>query len=149
MNTSLDFCMALQGAHASLQGKLDFELGLHHGIGFADFVLLDAIDRADGGRLGTAQLVRPLGQTRSSVLRQVIVLEKIGLVAREDGHGGRQVALRPAGRGVLQGARETAGYICNEAFASLTPTALTDAGAALAVIGNTPALSLAINPCCK
>lgn len=145
MNTSLDFCMALQGAHASLQGKLDFELGLRHGIGFADFVLLDAIDRADTGRLGTAQLVRPLGQTRSAVLRQVIVLEKIGLVAREDGEDGRQVALRSAGRAVLQGARETAGYICSEAFASLTPTALANAGAALAVIGNTKALALAVN----
>lgn len=142
MNTSLDFCMALQSAHASLQGKLDFELGLHHGIGFADFVLLDAIDRADAGRLSTAQLVRPLGQTRSAVLRQVIVLEKIGLLAREDGHGGRQVALRPAGRGVLQGARETAQSICNEAFASLTPTALATAGAALAAIRNTRALAL-------
>jgi hypothetical protein len=40
MNTNLALCLALQRAHASLRLKLDDELGVYHGIGFSDFVLL-------------------------------------------------------------------------------------------------------------
>ena len=75
MNANLDFCLALHRAHASLQLKLDDELGTYHGISFSDFALLNLLAQADGGRVSISALVRPLGQPQSAVLRQLIVLE--------------------------------------------------------------------------
>ena len=121
MNTHLGFCLALHRAHASLQLQLDEELGLHHGIGFNDFALLDWLAQADGGRVSMPELVRPMGQPQSAVLRQLIVLEKIGLVVREGAREDRQAVLRPSGRALLNAARGTADGICTEAVASIAP----------------------------
>ncbi len=141
MNTNLSFCLALHRAHANLQLKLDDELGLHHGISFDDFALLNLLAQADGGRVNIAELVRPLGQPQSSVLRQLIVLEKIGLVVREGASGFRQAVLRPAGRTLVNAARETADGICTEAVESITPAALEMVSAALATLARTPNLA--------
>jgi hypothetical protein len=51
MNTNLGFCVALHCAHAGLQLKLDNKLGIHHGISFNDFALLNLLAEADGGRV--------------------------------------------------------------------------------------------------
>ncbi len=141
MNTNLVFCLALHRAHASLQLKLDDELGLHHGISFDDFALLNLLAEADGGRVSIAELVRPLGQPPSAVLRQLIVLEKIGLVEREGANGFRQAVLRPAGRALVNVARETADSICTEAVESIAPAALEMVSAALATLARTPKLA--------
>ena len=137
MNTNLDFCLALHRAHASLQLKLDDELGIHHGISFNDFALLNLLAEADGGRVGIAALVRPMGQPQSAVLRQLIVLEKIGLVVREGANGARQAVLRPAGRALVNTARETADSMCTEAVASIAPAAVEIVSSALAVLART------------
>ena len=50
MNTTLEFCLALHRANASLQLKLDDELGTFHGINFNDFALLSLLAQADGVR---------------------------------------------------------------------------------------------------
>jgi len=142
MNTNLGFCLALHHAHASLQRKLDHELGLYHGISFNDFALLNVLAQADGGRVSMPELVRPLGKPQSSVLRQLILLEKIGLVVREGAHGNRQAVLRPAGRAVVNAARETADGICTEAVESNAPAALEMACAALVTLACTPTLEL-------
>ncbi|MCX7218708.1 MAG: helix-turn-helix domain-containing protein [Burkholderiales bacterium] len=143
MSTNLGFCLALHSAHASLQLKLDDELGLHHGISFNDFALLNLLAGADAGRLSIAQLVRPLGLSQSSLLRQLIVLEKIGLVLREGDHGLRQAVLRPSGRALLNAARETAESICSEALETIAPPALAMVSAALVKLARTPSLALA------
>lgn len=101
MNTNLDFCLALHRAHASLRLRLDDELGTYHGIGFSDFVLLNSLAQADGARLSIPELMRPTGQSQSGVMRQLIVLEKIGLVLRDSANGLRQAVLRPAGRALV------------------------------------------------
>lgn len=142
MNTNLGFCMALHRAHASLQRKLDDELGLYHGISFNDFALLNLLVEADGGRVGIAELVRPLGQPQSAVLRQLIVLEKIGLVVREGANGDRQAVLRPAGRALVNAAHETADSICTEAVESIAPAVVELVSAALATLARTPNLAL-------
>ncbi|CAM3146115.1 MarR family winged helix-turn-helix transcriptional regulator [Janthinobacterium lividum] len=131
MNTNLGFCLALHHAHANLQLKLDDELGIHHGISFNDFVLLNVLAQADGGQVSIPELVRPLGQSQSSVLRQLIVLEKIGLVVREGENGCRQAVLRPAGRALVNSASETANGICTEAVESIPPAAVETMFAAL------------------
>lgn len=142
MNPNLGFCLALHRAHASLQLKLDDELGIHHGISFDDFALLNLLAQADGGRVSIPELVRPLGQPQSSVLRQLIVLEKIGLVVREGANGFRQAVLRPAGHALVNAARETADSICTEAVESIAPAAVEMVSAALVTLARTPTLAL-------
>ena len=142
MNTSLDFCLALHRAHASLQLKLDDELGIHHGISFNDFALLNLLAQADGCRVSIPELVRPMGQPQSAVLRQLILLEKIGLVVREGANGFRQAMLRPAGRALVSAARETADSICTEAVESIDPEAVATVSAALVTLARTPTLEL-------
>jgi DNA-binding IclR family transcriptional regulator len=142
MNTNLDFCLAIHRAHASLQLKLDDELGTYHGISFNDFALLNLLAQADGGRVRVPALVRPLGQPQSAVLRQLIVLEKIGLVVREGANGFRQAVLRPAGRALVNAARETADSICTEAVESIAPAAVEMVSAALVTLARTPNLAL-------
>lgn len=120
MNTNLALCLALHRAHASLRLKLDDELGIYHGISFSDFVLLDLLAQTANGRIRIVELVRPLGQPQSAVLRQLIVLEKIGLVVRDGASDERYAVLRPAGRVLVNTARETADSICSRAVTSIT-----------------------------
>jgi DNA-binding MarR family transcriptional regulator len=138
MNTHLGFCLALHRAHASLQRKLDDALGLYHGISFNDFALLNLLAQADGGRISIPELVRPMGQPQSAVLRQLILLEKIGLVVREGANGFRQAVLRPAGRSLVNAARETADSICTKAVGSITPAVVATFSAALETLASTP-----------
>ena len=142
MNPNLDFCLTLHRAHASLQRKLDDELGLHHGISFNDFALLNLLAQADGGRVGIPDLVRPLGQPQSSVLRQLILLEKIGLVVREGANEVRQAVLRPAGRALVNAACDTADSICRETVESIDSAMLATVSAALLTLASTPSLAL-------
>ena len=142
MNTNLDFCLALYRALASLQLKLDDELGIYHGISFSDFALLNLLAQADGGRISIPALVRPMGKPQSSVLRQLILLEKIGLVVREGASGDRQAVLRQAGRALVNAARETADSICTEAVESIAPAAVVMVSAALVTLARTPNLAL-------
>lgn len=142
MNTNLGFCLALHRAHASLQLKLDDELGIHHGISFNDFALLNLLAQADGGRVNIPELVRPMGQPQSAVLRQLILLEKIGLVVREGANGDRQAVLRPAGRALVNAARETADSICTEAVESIAPAVVATVSAALVTLACRPTLEL-------
>lgn len=142
MNTNLDFCLELHRAHASLQLKLDNELGTYHVINFNDFALLNLLAQADGGRVSIPELVRPLGLPQSAVLRQLIVLEKIGLVVREGANGDRQAVLRLAGRALVNAARETADSICTEAVESIAPAVVATVSAALETLARTPTLAL-------
>ena len=142
MSTNLGFGLALHRAHASLQLRLDNELGEFHGISFNDFALLNMLAQADGGRLRILELVRPLGQPQSSVLRQLILLEKIGLVVREGTNGDRQAVLRPAGRAVVNVARETAESICTEAVESIDSAVIAKVSAAMVTLAFAPSLAL-------
>ena len=142
MNANLGFCLALHRAHASLQLKLDNELGLYHGIGLNDFALLNLLAQVDGGRVSIPELVRPMGQPQSAVLRRLIVLEKIGLVVRDGANGLRQAVLRPAGRALVNAARETANNICTEAVESIDSAVVATASAAMETLACTPTLAL-------
>lgn len=141
MSTNLDFCLALHLAHASLQLKLDDELGTYHGISFSDFALLNLLAQADGGRVSIPELVRPIGQPQSALLRQLIVLEKIGLVVRAGTNGLRQAVLRPAGRALVNTAHETADRICTEAVESIAPAVVAMVSAAMVTLARTPTLA--------
>jgi len=105
---ALQTCVERHLAHAAWVARLDDELGTHHGLSWADFVLLAVIDAAGGAAPATA-LARSLHVSPCQLLRSLLPLEKTGLVERAAGNdGGRQVALRPPGRRLLSEARETA-----------------------------------------
>jgi DNA-binding IclR family transcriptional regulator len=104
-------------------------------------VLLVWLAQTENGRVRIAELVRPLGQPPSAVLRQLIVLEKIGLVVRDGVSGDRYVVLRPAGHALANAAHETAGSICTEAVALIASAAVGMASAALVTLARAPSLA--------
>lgn len=97
--------------------RLNEELGVLHGLSWADFVLLAELDAA-GGTQATFELAQKLGLSRSRLLLQLIPLEKIGLVERTVGETGvRRIALRPAGRRQQREAWSTAAEVCRAMLA--------------------------------
>lgn len=118
----LELCLRISAAHARLQLALDEELGTHHGLSYADFVLLHRLAGAQDHRLSIGELAPELGLRASALLRQILPLEKTGLVEREtavDSKGKRHVHLRAAGRQVVANAIDTAQALCH----GLTPSA--------------------------
>jgi DNA-binding MarR family transcriptional regulator len=109
---ALQACVDRHLEHAALVFLLDDELGTHHGLSWADFVLLTALDAA-GGAAPAKELARTLCMRASHLLLRLLPLEKTGLVERAaDGDGKRRVTLRPQGRRLLQEARYTAANVC-------------------------------------
>ena len=98
--------------HAAFVFKLDDELGTHHGLSWADFVLLTVLDAA-GSAAPATELARTLRTPASHLLLRLLPLEKTGLVERvADGDGKRRVMLRLQGRRLLHEARDTAKNAC-------------------------------------
>lgn len=109
MNTDrLPEHMAQHRENARMMSAMDEALAGHHGIAWADLVLLDLLHAA-GGRLPPDRAARDLGLTPSRLLLQVLPLEKLGRVARERGGGGeRELALPASGARLLREAGYTA-----------------------------------------
>ena len=78
--------------HEAMCTRLNEELGVLHGLSWADFVLLAELDAA-GGTQSTSELAQKLGLSRSRFLLQLIPLEKIGLVERIVDENGTQVRI--------------------------------------------------------
>lgn len=99
-------------AHAAQVFVLDNQLGTHHGLSWADFVLLTVLDAAGGAATAT-ELARSLRTPASHLLLRLLPLEKTGLVERAaDAEGRRCVMLRAPGRRLLNEARGTAANAC-------------------------------------
>lgn len=116
-SSAFDQCLHISAAHARIQLALDEELGTFHGLSYADFLLLHRLSDAPQQQLPMTELAPHLGVRPSAVVRQVLPLEKIGLLeraAQPDARGRRQVRLRPAGRQVLAGATESALAMCHQ-----------------------------------
>ncbi len=110
---ALQACVDRHLEHAGLVFLLDDELGTHHGLSWADFVLLTVLDAA-GGAAPATELARTLRTPASHLLRLLLPLEKIGMVERvADGDGTRRITLRPQGRRLLLQARHTAANACS------------------------------------
>ena len=109
---ALQACVERHLEHAGVVFVLDDELGTHHGLSWAAFVLLTALDAA-GGAAPAKELARILCIPASHLLLQLLPLEKTGLVERAAaGDGKRRVSLRPQGRRLLHEARDAAAYAC-------------------------------------
>lgn len=99
--------------------RLDEELGLHHGLSWSDLLLLDALHEA-GGRLPMRQAAAATGRSAAALLRQMLPMEKIGLVQRERDGGAATVwatvwVLAAGGARRLREARDTAHGVLREA----------------------------------
>jgi DNA-binding MarR family transcriptional regulator len=110
--TALQDCLARERAQALVNFSLDMELGTHHGIAWADFVLLQHVAEADGG-MPEAELAQRLGVLRSRLLMRTRPLEKPGWLQRLDGPE-RRLVLLPSGQRLLSGAQETAAAVCEK-----------------------------------
>ena len=111
-DADLQACVHRHLEHAAMVFRLDDELGTHHGLSWADFVLLTMLDAA-GGAAPATELARTLRTPASHLLLRLLPLEKTGLVERAaDGDGKRRVRLRPQGRRLLNEARDTAASAC-------------------------------------
>jgi DNA-binding MarR family transcriptional regulator len=116
---ALDACLALEEAHARLRFKLDDALGTHHGLSWRDFTLLAMLAGDEEGK-PLAELGTRLGLQLSDLVRQLVPLEKLGLVRRQGGGSSpRTVALLPGGRRLWNEAVETAEDICAGSIHSL------------------------------
>ncbi len=82
-NPSLEFCLRLTRAYATLTRRLDNALSSVHGLSFGDFMILYYLDRAPGKKLRRIDLADRLGLTASGVTRTLLPLEKLGLVSRQ------------------------------------------------------------------
>ena len=111
---ALQLGTALWRAQAALQQRLDERLGEWHGLSFGDYQLLQALDFEPNG-LSLLALASSLLQAPASTLRQLLPLEKTGLLERSVG----QVRLRPAGRQLLGEARLSAQDIYAKALKAL------------------------------
>ena len=110
--SALQACVDRHLAHAAWELVLDNELGTHHGLSWAEFVLLTVLD-GTGGVATAPQLARTLGMPASRLLLRLLPLEKTGLLERAaDGEGTRSITLRPQGRRLLYEARATAANTC-------------------------------------
>lgn len=109
---ALQACVDRHLEHAAIVFMLDDELGTHHGLSWADFVLLTVLD-AVGGAAPAKALARTLCMPASHLLLRLLPLEKTGLVERAAvGDGERRVLLRPQGLRLLNEARDTASNAC-------------------------------------
>jgi DNA-binding MarR family transcriptional regulator len=122
-NPSLEFCLRLTRAYATLTRRLDNALGSVHGLSFGDFMILYHLDRAPGTRLRRIDLAERLGLTASGVTRTLIPLEKLGLVGRQPDPRDARVGyalITDAGQQLLRYALVTVQPIAQEATQSMS-----------------------------
>lgn len=109
---ALQACVRRHLEHAADVFILDDELGTHHGLSWADFVLLTVLDAA-GGAASVQEFSGALRMRASQLLLRLLPLEKTGLVERvTKSNGKRIVTLRPPGRRLLNEAQCTAAAAC-------------------------------------
>lgn len=112
ISNTLDFCVQMYRAQSILGRRFNF-----HGLGFSDFIILLQLNNAPDGRLRRVDLADKLGVTASSVTRNLLPLEKIGLVTREpDARDARvaYAAITKAGQNLLEESLVTAERISQE-----------------------------------
>ena len=117
---ALNFGNTLWCAQAVLQQRLDERLGDWHGLNLGDYQLLSALESQPHGLVLRA-LAKTLLQAPAVTLRQLLPMEKTGLLERAQG----LVRLRPAGRQLLAEAWRTTEAVYAQALQALGADAST------------------------
>ena len=116
---SLEFCLRLTRAYATLIRRLDNALSSLHGLSFSDFMILYYLGRAPEFRLRRVDLAERLGVTASGVTRSLLPMEKLGLVSRQPDPRDARVgyaSLTDAGQQLLKYALASIEPVANEAI---------------------------------
>lgn len=111
-NPNLDLCLSFHLAYSKFRLQLDEELGTYHGINLDDFALLHSLANNGGNPTSLEILATNLGTSRSTLLRRLRPLEKVGLVAFSGGATERGIAIRSPGLGLIQTAQDTIVRVC-------------------------------------
>ncbi len=139
---SLEFCLRLNRAYATLTRRLDNALSNVHGLSFGDFMILYYLDRAPASRLRRIDLAERLGLTASGVTRSLLPLEKLGLVARQPDPRDARVGyalITEAGQQLLQYALASVEPIAQEATRMVSAEEM---GALSALLGQLAGINL-------
>ncbi len=139
---SLEFCLRLNRAYATLTRRLDNALSNVHGLSFGDFMILYYLDRAPASRLRRIDLAERLGLTASGVTRSLLPLEKLGLVARQPDPRDARVGyalITEAGQQLLQYALTSVEPIAQEATRMVSADEM---GALTALLGQLAGINL-------
>lgn len=139
---SLEFCLRLNRAYATLTRRLDNALSNVHGLSFGDFMILYYLDRAPASRLRRIDLAERLGLTASGVTRSLLPLEKLGLVARQPDPRDARVGyalITEAGQQLLQYALASVEPIAQEATRTVSADEM---GALTALLGQLAGINL-------
>jgi DNA-binding MarR family transcriptional regulator len=140
---SLDFCLRLTRAYATLTRRLDNALSSVHGLSFGDFMILYHLGRAPGKRLRRIDLAERLGLTASGVTRSLLPLEKVGLVGRQPDPRDARVGyalLTDAGQQLLAHALVSVEPVSQEATRAVPPGQMNEL---LALMGQLAGMHLA------
>lgn len=122
---SLQLCLQLNLACATLTRRLDNALSSVHGLSFADFSILYHLAKAPGERLRRTDLAERLGLTASGVTRSLLPLEKIGLVERQPDPRDARVghaAITATGRELLGHALRSVGGLSQDLLQGVDAT---------------------------
>jgi len=114
ISPTLSFFISLSRIETVLSRRLDAKLG---GLGWSDFLILYALQSADGQRMRRVDLADTIGLTASGITRLLLPMEKIWLVRREAHDGDARVsyvALAPGGEQKLSEALSRAEEFCSD-----------------------------------
>ena len=142
---SLEFCLRLTRAYATLTRRLDNALSSLHGLSFSDFMILYYLDRAPESRLRRIDLAERLGVTASGVTRSLLPLEKLCLVSRQPDPRDARVGyatMTESGQQLLKYALVSVEPIAKEAIQGVSPEQL---GALSSLLGQLAGINLSNN----
>ncbi len=114
---NLNFFIQMAKAQAVLARRFDGRLGVLHGIGLNDLVILHHLSLAPHERIRRIDLAQLVGLTASGVTRMLLPMEKIGLIKRETNPQDARVsyvALASGGKRLLTDAIETAKILSDD-----------------------------------
>ncbi|WP_374362913.1 MarR family winged helix-turn-helix transcriptional regulator [Pseudoduganella danionis] len=142
---ALALALGLARAQATMVRRLDQVLGSYHGISFGDFMLLNSLARAPGGRMRRVDLAERQGLTASGITRTLLPLEKIGLIERQQDPRDARVAyaaITASGRELLLNATPAAELCAKDLLRNCPDEQYASLTAAMTIISGLPSVAL-------
>ncbi len=90
---AVQVCKALWFKSAQINRELNNSLSYIHGIGLAEYMVLDRLIAAQTHTLSRIDLANSVGRTASAITKTLAPMEKIGLVEKETGARDARVSL--------------------------------------------------------
>ena len=113
---------------AIVSRTMDNTLGANHGIGMAEYMVLESLMNAPNHCMRRVDIAEALARTASGITRMLLPMEKIGLIAKETNERDARVSLvkiTAAGEEMYQNATVTLNRRANALFRRLDDTKAT------------------------